>query len=47
MKAAPSAAGLRRSDLLVMLVSLLLLAWDASGVDLAVVRSIGSADGFA
>lgn len=48
MNAAPGANGLRRIDLVVTLVSLLLLlTWDASGADLAVMRSIGSVDGFA
>ncbi len=48
MKTLPYSAGLRRNDLLVTLVGLLLLlAWDAVGADLAVVRSFGGADGFA
>ena len=47
MKAQPAGTGLRRSDLLVTLVALLLLlAWDASGTDLTVMRSVGSRAGF-
>lgn len=37
-----------QSDVLVVMVGLLaLLAWDASGLDLAVIHSVGSAQGFA
>lgn len=43
----PSTAAWRRRDLLVTLVSLvLMLAWDASGWDLAVTRQFGGAHGF-